>query len=113
MDSEASRVIQFPGTRDKVSPKATRQVTNIDGVKYYTDQQIKLLRRTVRDQSALDLDHNQVTAVREWMAIDLLTSSGLRVSEAANVRCGDIKTGYGESALSEWEFSGYAEIQAP
>jgi site-specific recombinase XerD len=33
------------------------------------------------------------------MAIDLITSSGLRVSEAANVRCGDIKAGYGESAL--------------
>ena len=33
------------------------------------------------------------------MAIDLLVSTGLRVSEAANVRCGDLKTGYGESAL--------------
>jgi len=33
------------------------------------------------------------------MAVVLLTSTGLRVSEAANVRCGDLKTGYGESAL--------------
>ena len=99
MDSETGRIIHFPGTRDQVTPKAIRQITNIDGVKYYTDQQIKLLRRTVRNRAALDIERNQVTAIREWMAIDLLTCTGLRVSEAANVRCGDIKAGYGESAL--------------
>ena len=62
-------------------------------------QQIRLLRRNVRDQAVLDIERNQLTAVREWMAIDLLTCTGLRVAEAANVRCGDIKAGYGESAL--------------
>ncbi len=99
MDSETGRIIRFPGTREKVSPKAPRQIQNVDGIKYYTDQQIKLLRRTVRDRAALEIERGQVTAIREWMAIDLVTSSGLRVSEAANVRCGDIKAGYGESAL--------------
>lgn len=99
MDADTGRVIQFPGTREKVNPKAPRQITNIDGVKYYSDQQIKLLRRTIRDQAALDLERGQVTAVREWMAVDLITSSGLRVSEAANIRCGDLKAGYGECAL--------------
>lgn len=99
MGNEAGKIVQFPGTREKVSPKAPRQVTNIDGVKYYNDQQVRLLRRTVRDRAALDVERNQVTAIREWMAIDLITSSGLRVSEAANLRAGDIKAGYGESAL--------------
>ena len=99
MDADAGRIIQFPGTREKVSPKAIRQVTNVDGVKYYSDQQIKLLRRSVRDRATLDIERGQITAIREWMAIDLLTCTGLRVSEAANVRCGDIKAGYGESAL--------------
>jgi site-specific recombinase XerD len=99
MDTKSSRTIQFPGNQEKVSTKASRQIQNVDGIKYYTDQQIKLLRRTVRDRAALDIERGQVTAIREWMAIDLVTSSGLRVSEAANVRCGDIKTGYGESAL--------------
>jgi site-specific recombinase XerD len=99
MGNEAGKVVQFPGRQETVSSKAPRQVTNIDGVKYYTEQQIKLLRRTVRDRAALDIERGQVTAVREWMAIDLLTCTGLRVSEAANVRCGDIKAGYGESAL--------------
>jgi len=99
MDTKSSRTIQFPGNQEKVSTKASRQIQNVDGIKYYTDQQIKLFRRTVRDRAALDIERGQVTAIREWMAIDLVTSSGLRVSEAANVRCGDIKAGYGESAL--------------
>ncbi len=99
MANEASKVVQFPGKRVNVSPKAPRQIQNIDGIKYYNQVQIRLLRRTVRDRSALDVDRGQVTAVREWMAVDLLTCTGLRVSEAANVRCGDLKAGYGESAL--------------
>lgn len=99
MGTAAGKVVQFPGAQQKLRQERARQVTNIDGIKYYTEQQIKLLRRTIRNQAALDLERNQVTAVREWMAIDLLTCTGLRVSEAANVRCGDIKTGYGESAL--------------
>ncbi len=99
MGTENGRIIQFPAKREKACPKASRQVQNIDGIKYFNQQQIKLLRRTVRDQAALDLERAQVTAVREWMAIDLLTSTGLRVSEAADVRCGDLKAGYGECAL--------------
>ena len=99
MDADTGRIIEFPVTRGRVSPKAPRQIQNIDGIKYYTDQQIKLLRRTVRDQAALDLERGQVTAIREWMTVDLITSSGIRVSEAANIRCGDMKAGYGESAL--------------
>ena len=99
MDTKSSRTIQFPGNQEKVSTKASRQIQNVDGIKYYTDQQIKLLRRTVRDRAALDIERGQVTAIREWMAIDLVTSSGLRVSEAANVRCGDLRASYGESAL--------------
>jgi site-specific recombinase XerD len=99
MGYEAGKVVQFPGTRQASSRDQSHKITNIDGVKYYTDQQIKLLRRTVRDQSALDIERGQVTAVREWMAVDLITSAGLRVSEAANIRCGDLRASYGESAL--------------
>ena len=99
MDADTGRVIQFPSSRPKPNREQSHTITNIDGMKYYTDQQIKLLRRTVRDQAALDLERGQITAVREWMAVDLITSSGIRVSEAANIRCGDLKAGYGESAL--------------
>lgn len=99
MDNEAGKVVQFPGTRQTSNRGHSHKITNIDGVKYYSDQQIKLLRRTVRDRAALDLDRNQVTGLREWMVVDLITSSGIRVSEAANIRCGDLKAGYGESSI--------------
>lgn len=89
------KVIPFPGGRKR----QIRKVVNTDGIKYFSQQQIRLLRRTVRDQAELDRAKGKLTGVREWMAIDLLTSTGLRVSEAANVRCGDIKAGYGDSAL--------------
>ncbi len=99
MGNEAGKIVQFPGTRQSSNRDRSHKITNVDGVKYYSDQQIKLLRRTVRDRAALDIERSQVTAIREWMAVDLITSSGLRVSEAANIRCGDIRAGYGESAL--------------
>ena len=99
MEMETGRVINFPGAQHVSSQRASRPARNSDGIKYYTEQQIKLLRRTVRDQAALDLSKYQVTAVREWMAIDLLTCTGLRVSEAANIRCSDVRANYGESAL--------------
>ena len=97
--SVEGRVIEFPSRRKNTDERPSRKIKNIDGIKYFTLNQIKLLRRTVRDQAALDQAGGQITALREWMAIDLLTSTGLRVSEAANVRCGDIKAGYAESAL--------------
>jgi site-specific recombinase XerD len=99
METKASKVVQFPGAQQKTSRNQSHKITNIDGMKYYSDQQIKLLRRSVRDRAALDIERGQITAIREWMAVDLITSSGLRVSEAANIRCGDLKAGYGESAL--------------
>jgi integrase/recombinase XerD len=70
-----------------------------DGFKYFNEPQIKLIRRTVRDAAQLAKEKGQVTAVRDWMLIDLLTSTGMREAEAADMRCGDILAGYGESAL--------------
>lgn len=67
-------------------------------LKYYNKQQIQLLRRTVKDEAALALAKGNCTAVKEWMAVDILTSTGLRVSELANLRCGDLVIGYGITA---------------
>lgn len=94
-----SRVIEFPNRRKNTDERPSRKIKNIDGIKYFSLNQIKLLRRTVRDQAALDQAYGLVTGIREWMALDLITSTGVRVAEAANVRCGDLKVGYGESAL--------------
>ena len=76
-----------------------KRIVNIDGFKYYGKGQIRLLRRTAKDQSILDRQKGKVTGIREWMAIDILTSTGVRVAEAANIRCGDLKLGYSESEI--------------
>lgn len=101
MNTEPSaKIINFPSeTRVKRGRKSGGRVKTVDGVKYFNAQQIKMIRRTVRDQAELDNQNGNVTGIREWMVIDLLTSTGLRVSEAANLRCGDLKIGYAESKI--------------
>lgn len=93
---DAAKVIQFPTKRRQAKAKA---VKSADGFKYFTEPQVKLIRRTARDAALVARQKGQVTGVRDWMLIDLLTSTGLREAEAADVRCADIRAGYGESAL--------------
>jgi integrase/recombinase XerD len=69
-----------------------------DGFKYFNELQIKLIRRKSRNSAQLAKEKGNVTAVRDWMLIDLLTSTGMREAEAADMRCGDILAGYGQSA---------------
>jgi len=97
--NSAFQVIQFPGM-DKSAPVKRRKVRkSVDKIKYFNASQIKLLRRAAREQAEMDIQKNRVTAIRDWMVIDLLTSTGLRVSEASNLRCGDLKIGYAESKV--------------
>ena len=91
MINRKNNVVPFPQKATKPKPKST--IKNVDGIKYYTELQIKLLRRTARDAKPT------LSNIRQWMAIDLLTSTGVRVAEAADLRCGDIKSGYGESSI--------------
>lgn len=96
MATVQNNVIPFPL---QVSKRRERKIRRVDGVKYFSYEQIKLLRRTARDQAEVDLQKGKVTGIRDWMAIDLLTATGLRVSEAANLMCGDLKLGYGENKI--------------
>lgn len=94
-------VLKFPDklhvSRHKF--KARGNVKSMDTIKYFNTMQIKLIRKTVKDKAILDSKKNQVTGLREWLVIDILTLTGVRVSEAANIRCGDIKTGYAQCEL--------------
>ena len=95
-----AEIIDFKSNERKTRlVTTTHTVRNIDNVKYFSKNQIRLLRRTVRDRAIVSVSKKNITAVREWAVIDLLTSTGIRVAEAANLRCGDIKAGYGQSAL--------------
>jgi hypothetical protein len=71
MGTAAGNVVQFPGTKQKSCLDQSHKIINIDGIKYYAVQQIRLLRRTVRDQAALGIDRSRLTTVREWTAIDM------------------------------------------
>jgi len=88
------KVLNFPVKKRKV-----RKPVNLDGVKYFTEKEIKLLRRTARDDSELALKKDKVTAVRAWMAIDILTCTGLRVSECADLRYGNLKISHGKAEI--------------
>ena len=101
MSTDTSNVVNFPSDsqpRNRAKKDSSR-IKNIDGVKYFNEKQIKTIRRAVRDQSEIDEKKGNVTGIKEWMVIDLTTSTGLRVSEAANLRCGDLKIGYSESKI--------------
>jgi len=94
-------IIYLPFSRKEKSKSCSDQqrIKNMDGIKYFTEQQIKMLRRSVREHAELDQTKGKITGIREWMAIDLITSTGLRVGEAVNVRCGDLKIGYSECEI--------------
>ena len=76
-------------------PRRERPRPSHDGPKYFTERKIKLVRRTARDAAKL----GKLKDIRNWMLIDLLTSSGLREAEAADVRVGDLRLGYDEAAI--------------
>ena len=92
-----AKVFQFPEQAN--GKKNAKRIINTDGVKYFNPLQIKLLRRTVRDAAILGKAKGQCTAIREWMLIDLLVRTGMREGEAADLRCGDIKTGLGQCEI--------------
>lgn len=96
----AAKILQFK-PRENV-PKETgkkQRPKNVSGIKYFNRLEIQLLRRTVRDQSMVAASRKNVTGVREWAVVDILTTTGLRVAEVSDLRCGDLKVGYGISSL--------------
>lgn len=70
-----------------------------DKIKYFEANQIARLRRIVREKGILAWSKNTPTGIREWAVVDLLTSTGMRVSEVVDLRCGDVKCGYGQCEL--------------
>ncbi len=70
--NQIAKIVKFP---TKAKAKKRPRIKNIDGVKYFSQKQIKLFRRTVKDQAAT----GKMTHIREGMTLDLLTCRGLRV----------------------------------
>jgi integrase/recombinase XerD len=105
---QTAKVISLPSEQSvKRTRKSGGRIRSVDGIKYFNEKQIKMIRRAVRDQAEVDIKKGQVTAIREWMIIDLLICTGLSVSEAANLRCGDLKIGYADSKIFIREGKGH------
>ena len=88
MKQQAATILPF-------RPRQQRPRPSYDGPKYFTERQVKLIRRTARDAARL----GKLKDILNWMLIDLLTSSGLREAESADVRVGDLKLGYDEASI--------------
>ncbi|MBI3090687.1 MAG: site-specific integrase [Candidatus Tectomicrobia bacterium] len=61
--------------------------------KFLTLDEVRRLRQAVEAKAALDLAKGRTLWVKRWMLVDLALSSGLRVSEMVNLRCGDLRLG--------------------
>lgn len=62
----------------------------IDRKKYLDANEVKRLRTVTAAKSITDLDAGRVGGVMSWMIVDLALSTGLRVSEMAELKLQDI-----------------------
>jgi site-specific recombinase XerD len=95
---QTAQIIQFPGALAG-QRREKRKPTSTDRIKYFSEPEIKLIRKAAREHHEADVSKGRVTGVRSWMIVDLLTCTGLRVSEAASLRVGNLKIGYGQSEI--------------
>jgi site-specific recombinase XerD len=58
--------------------------------KYMSMDEVRRLRRSAEDRALADLAKGRTTAVRTWAVIDLALSTGLRVSEIAEIKTSDL-----------------------
>ena len=63
---------------------------SLDRQKFLSEAEIKKLRRMASDKALADLQKGRTTWPRFWMIIDLATKTGMRVSEIANLKVGNL-----------------------
>ena len=62
----------------------------LDRQKFLSEQEIKKLKRVVEDKAIADLQKGRTTWPRFWMTVDLAINAGLRVSEIASLKVGNL-----------------------
>ena len=58
--------------------------------KYMSLDEVRRLRRSSQDRALADLAKGRTSAVRSWAVIDIVLSTGLRVSEIAETKISDL-----------------------
>ena len=89
------KILSFPAQKTK----SRKRVVNVDGVKYFTQTEIKMIRKSARNDAEAAKARGLIQGVRSWMLIDFLTCSGLRVSECSNLKVKDLHLQHGKSEL--------------
>ena len=68
-------------------------------IRYLTTEELLRFRRHAEARALQGREKGTVGAVRAWALLDTLLSSGLRASEAADLRVVDCLLGYGQASL--------------
>jgi len=89
------KILSFPAKKTRNRKRAV----NVDGIKYYTEKEIKMLRKAARNDHDLAKSKGLIHGVRSWEIVDLLTYSGLRMSEASNLKIKHLRIGHGKSEI--------------
>ena len=72
---------------------------DLDESKFLTEQEVCRLRCFLKRKAAKAVANDRKLAVRDWFVINLALSTGLRVSEIADLKCGDLLLDNGRSYL--------------
>ena len=67
-----------------------KQKWTLDRQKFMSEAEVRKLKRTIGDKAVADLQKGRTTWPRYWMVIDLAVNTGMRVSEIANLKIGNL-----------------------
>lgn len=71
----------------------------MDEGKYLTEQEIRKLRKVTKKAAEAAAGKGNKVAVRNWMIMDMAMSTGLRVKELAELKCGDFLLDEGRASV--------------
>lgn len=84
--------------KNRVKPKNSF-VWALDERKFLRLDKVRKLRRSCERRKRLALAGGRILPVRDWFLVELGLNAGLRVEEMAELRCGDLVVGDGQSSI--------------
>lgn len=79
-----------PGRRPSVPAPTRMNQWNLEPGRYLPDAELRELTLATEARARAARHQRRRTPVRDWVAIDLLLSSGLRAKELSELRCGEV-----------------------
>jgi site-specific recombinase XerD len=71
----------------------------LDESKFLSNEEVRRLKKATRKRAQAAQERGMGTPVRDWFLVDLVLSTGLRVQETADLKCGDMFVSDGKSSL--------------